>query len=55
MSSIINNEILDTLNNIPNERRKILFGDLARFSSWLKEKGIISDVSKNFEIFILIN
>lgn len=46
--SIINNEILDTLNNIPIKRREILFGDTARFSSWLREKGIISDVSKNF-------
>ena len=49
MSSPIINKILDILNQLSDERRKILFGNSVVFDNWLKEQGINNQV-KHFKI-----
>ena len=45
----INEKILEILNQLSNERCKILFGNSAVFSNWLKEYGINKKV-KHFKM-----
>ena len=49
MSSPIINKILDILNQLSDERRKILFGNSVVFNNWLNEQGINNQV-KHFKI-----
>ena len=46
-------EFLNFLNSLPNERRKILFGDSNRFKQLFKEYGI-DDTDVRFSILIKI-
>jgi hypothetical protein len=46
---VISEKILVILNQLSDERRKILFGNSAVFSNWLKENGMNKKV-KHFKM-----